>query len=141
MLLSRLFFENLGNFFVDYIGHSAVIAGANIGEAICHNAVSRTEPIVCALKHSDIILRIPYTHQDLPSQLLLQISGRADLGDTLGMDVDDPGSGAEDFTEFSEFVAEQLLCFIQALLFFGLHIRVCLTDGVTYAQAYFMAEA
>ena len=51
--------------------------------------------------------------------MLLQFPGGSCLGDTLGVDVDDPGGGTEYFAKFPEFFPEDPLSLINPLLFFG----------------------
>ena len=80
------------------------------------------------IEHCDIVFRVTDADQNLSSQLLLKLPGGFGLGDTLGVDVDDPGGRAENLAVFSEFPAEGFFGFVQPLLFPGQGVeQVC--DG------------
>ena len=49
--LSRGSIQNLGNFFVNYIGHSTFGAGTDIGEPVCHDTVGGAEGKIGPQKH------------------------------------------------------------------------------------------
>ena len=96
--MSRLFCHNCGDFFVNHIGHRTLGAGADIFVAVCHPSVPGAKGVVCSVQHMDIVFRIPYAHQDPPSQLLLQLSGGHQLADPLGVDIGDPGQARKTST-------------------------------------------
>ena len=60
--LSRPIFQNLGDFFINHIGNRAVNAGADIGEAVCDDAIRRAEGEICTFEHGQIVFCITDTH-------------------------------------------------------------------------------
>ena len=91
--MSRLNIQNLRDFFVNYIGNSAFGAMTHVGETIADHRTGGTEGVIRSLEHGNVIFAVAYADQDLAVQLLEQLTGGPGLGNALGVDIDDPGTG------------------------------------------------
>ena len=88
-----------------------------------NDSVLRCEGVICTAHHGKVVFRISGTDQNFSSQLLLELTGGLGFGNTLGMNVDDPGSTAENLTIFPELPAEGFFHPVQLLLFTGLDVE------------------
>ena len=124
--MSRVQPKNFRNFFVDHIRDRAVTAFAHGFEVLGDDSVLRSEGKVRIPHHGKVIFRVACADQDFPAQLLLELTGRFGLGDAFGMDINDPGGGAEDFAELAEFFPQTGFAFIDTFEFFrAAVIQIC----------------
>ena len=107
--------QNLGDLIVNHVGDGAFVAGAYVGVAVCDGGVGRAECIIRTVQHRHVVLCVAYADEDLFAQPFLQCTGGTKLGNTLCVDVQDPGSGTEHFDLVTVLFFQKLDCIVKHL--------------------------